>query len=101
MHDPLARLFKRCLGLVPKRCDPNQPRVPAGSPGGGQWIDGGAGDAFVTTDESGERPWSRVVTRRDDDGRVSEQTAFNRDGSRIHAVYGADSETHTVTTPEG
>jgi HK97 family phage portal protein len=39
----LQRLPGPPLGRIDMRFDPDQPRVPAGSPDGGQWTDGGGG----------------------------------------------------------
>lgn len=44
---------------VPKAFDPNQPRVPAGNPDGGQWTRVGGGDGGSAADESASIPPSR------------------------------------------
>lgn len=120
-----TRLLRRDL----LRCayDPSQPRVPAGSSGGGQWTSGagdggshrpmpgfgpdgglaeaGPGDGFVV-DETGEESWAFYEESRDEEGDVAERAIVNRDGSTIHSEYTASrqagfDERHTVTTPEG
>jgi len=37
--------FRRLVRAVEAKFDPNQPRVPAGDPDGGQWTDAGGGTA--------------------------------------------------------
>lgn len=93
------------LVLYLKGYDPNQPRVPAGSSAGGQWTssDGGTGASrtAVTIDDRGQMPWERVVSRRDDGDRASEQTVYNRDGSRIWSAVRGDAELDLVTMADG
>jgi hypothetical protein len=98
-----ATLMRERRALLAKRYDPNQPRVPAGSPEGGRWADAG-GDgtqAETTLDRTGERSWERVITRRDEAGRVTSHSVFNRDGSRVTTSYRRDVEASLVTTPDG
>lgn len=120
-----TRLLRR--DLLRRKYDPSQPRVPAGSSGGGQWTsgaggggsprpmpgfgpegglaEGGPGDGFIV-DETGEESWAFYEESRDEAGAVAERAVVNRDGSTIHSEYAASRQTgfderHTVTTPEG
>lgn len=121
-----TRLLRR--DLLRRRYDPSQPRVPAGSSGGGQWTsdagggggshspmpgfgpegglaEAGPGDGFVV-DETGEETWAFYEESRDEAGDVAERAIVNRDGSTIHSEYAASrqagfDERHTVTTSEG
>lgn len=113
--------------LLRRKYNPSQPRVPAGSSGGGQWTSGtggggsprpmpgfgpegglaeaGPGDGFIV-DETGEESWAFYEESRDEAGAVAERAVVNRDGSTIHSEYAASrqagfDERHTVTTPEG
>lgn len=107
--------------------DPNQPRVPAGSPDGGRWTDTGASrraseavhgsarsstsaaanpDRFeelvVVRDRTGEQPWSSYTERRRTDGTLVSRTVTNRDGSRIvGAIPSGSVERHEVTLRDG
>jgi hypothetical protein len=96
--------------------DPNQPRVPAGHREGGRWTKtpGAAGTASagalrreVEVDRSGEESWGSIVSGYRDDGTLSEQRVFNRDGSRIVSEFeapggaGGWDERHTVALPDG
>ena len=59
----------QALDRAIKAFDPNQPRVPAGNPDGGQWTDGGGGGSDATADV-------RVAqARRDGRGRGSDAEA--------------------------
>jgi hypothetical protein len=93
--------------------NPNQPRVPAGNPDGGQWTStaggGGSGTHVGVRDtvRRGNGPWHSVVTRRRDDGSIAQETALNRDGGAIRSEFsdfpdgtGFD-ERHTVLGPDG
>lgn len=120
-----TRLLRR--DLLRRKYNPSQPRVPAGSSGGGQWTsgaggggsprpmpgfgpegglaEGGPGDGFIV-DETGEESWAFYEESRDEAGAVAERAVVNRDGSTIHSEYAASRQTgfderHTVTTPEG
>lgn len=120
-----TRLLRR--DLLRRKYNPTQPRIPAGSSGGGQWTsgaggggsprpmpgfgpegglaEGGPGDGFVV-DETGEESWAFYEESRDEAGDVAERAIVNRDGSTIHSEYAASRQTgfderHTVTTPEG
>ena len=79
--------------------NPNQPRLPAGNPDGGQWTDGGArhpggprtGGGGITLaptnhvvrNRTGEMPWRVYVETRRRDGTHVSTTVHNRSGSRI------------------
>lgn len=120
-----TRLLRR--DLLRRKYDPSQPRVPAGSSGGGQWTSGaggggssrpmpgfgpeggladaGPGDGFVV-DATGLEPWAFYEEIREEAGAVAERAIVNRDGSTIHSEYAASrqagfDERHTVTTSEG
>jgi len=105
--------------------DPNQPRVPAGNPDGGQWTDTGGngpgrlggGDgtaggeraaradsapARVVRDKTGENSWSSYTENRRPDGTLASRTITNRDGSRIVSEPLAPRrERNTVTLKDG
>src|SRR5262245_43315488 len=91
------------------RYDPNQPRVAAGNPDGGQWTRTGiAAGASVGSfrkiihDTAAKQPWSAVVNDFRADGALSRQTVVNRDGSAIRSDFSASDavtgwdERHTV-----
>jgi len=94
--------------------DPNQLRVPAGNPDGGQWTgtDAGRGASesaheTIHRDETGEEAWHAVVTTRRSDGSIAKETILNRDGSAIRSEFPASpdeagfDERHTVMAPDG
>ncbi len=92
--------------------DPNQPRVPAGNPDGGQWTRVGGGTASRTRetirrDDTGTEPWHAVITRRREDGSLAQETVLNRDGSAIRSDFpefpdeASFDERHTVTGADG
>ncbi|MDX3805534.1 hypothetical protein ACXIUS_11225 [Bosea thiooxidans] len=108
------------LGLIRRdhwhrKCNPNQPRVPAGNTGGGQSTSGtggggSAGDehpAFPDGPASdGDVGWSSLGEGWTDDGSVFEQTAGDRDGNTILSEYAASyaasfDERQTVTRASG
>lgn len=81
--------------------DPNQPRVPAGNPVGGQWarVGGGTGRGTasrtretIRSDDTGTEPWHAVITRRREDGSIAQETVLNRDGSVIRSDFPESSE---------
>ena len=113
-----------------RKYNPDQPRVPAGNTGGGQWTSGGGGgdatptgadflgdlgNAFSTAlsfgnvvpDTSGEESWAFYQDATRPDGSLAERAVVNRDGSTIHSEFAEPDrksdgdERHTVTTPEG
>jgi hypothetical protein len=96
------------------RYDPNQPRVPAGNPDGGQWTsdESAAGTSAgslrkVVQDTTAKQPWKAVVNDFRPDGTLSRQTVVNRDGSAIRSDFAASDavtgwdERHTVFMPDG
>ncbi|HEV7325841.1 MAG TPA: hypothetical protein VGN91_12275 [Bosea sp. (in: a-proteobacteria)] len=113
-----------------RKCNPDQPRVPAGNADGGQWTSGGGGgdptltgtdfigdlgNAFaaalnfgdVVPDTSGEESWAFYQDATRPDGSLAERAIVNRDGSTIHSEFAEPDrksdwdERHTVTVPEG
>ena len=83
-----------------RKYNPDQPRVPAGSPEGGQWGSGGgngeAGDAnalgislpsFAATDF--DPIWSTISEGWSEDGSVFERTVADNAGNRIRSEYAA------------
>jgi hypothetical protein len=93
--------------------DPNQPRVPVGHRGGGQWTrtpDSGSPASMqreAVVNRSKEEAWGSYVNAYRRDGSLAEQRVFNRDGSRIVSEFnvpggpGAWEERHTVTLAGG
>lgn len=106
--------------------DPNQPRVPAGNPDGGQWTGDGSSTGRggstgrraapktvtgtsqrVVRDESGREAWHSIVRTESTGGKLAEQTVHNRDGSTVRSVYpakpgdGDRREGHLVRLPDG
>ena len=123
------KLKRERLRLI-LRYDENQPRAPAGSPNGGQWVGtgGGAGGAGpgapdqptpqTTVRADGRRRAIRQSTDSDSswlavqetyrpDGSLAAQTVLNRDGSVIDSQFApADSSLlwdsrHTIETADG
>jgi len=113
-----------------RKYNPDQPRVPAGSTGGGQWTSGeGGGDpalmgtdwlgdlgdalstalsfSDVVADTSGDESWAFFQDATRPDGSLAERAIVNRDGSTIQSEFaepgrqGDWDERHTVTLPEG
>jgi hypothetical protein len=100
------------LADVCRKFDPDQPRVPAGQPGGGQWTSGagggggsgGAEPSPTMTDESGEQPWSEIANSYGEDGSLTSQTVAGPDGSTITSDFAPTDdydERHTVQLPGG
>jgi hypothetical protein len=113
-----------------RKYNPDQPRLPAGNEGGGQWTSGGGGGdpalsgadwigdlgtalsgalnfGDVVADTSGEESWAFFQEGTRTDGSLAERAIVNRDGSTIQSEF-ADpgkpsdwDERHTVTLPEG
>ncbi|CAN7158110.1 hypothetical protein [Bosea sp. LjRoot237] len=113
-----------------RKYNPDQPRVPAGSAGGGQWTSGGGGGdptltgtdwlgdlgnalstalsfSDVVADTSGEESWAFYQDATRPDGSLAERAVVNRDGSTIQSEFAEPDkpsdwdERHTVTVPEG
>jgi hypothetical protein len=116
------------LAIKARKYSPNQPRVPAGNPDGGQWTSGEggavsseadrngqtppqeneiAGDHKIVHDRSGEESWKSVASQHRSDGSLARQTILNRDGSFIVSEFSADAhadgrdERHEVHLPDG
>src|SRR3979490_570533 len=92
--------------------DPNEPRIPAGQNGGGQWTNKpGRGTPSprrdVTVDRTGKESWNSFANAYRPDGTLAEQRVFNRDGSRIVSEFnepgrpGDWDERHTAVTSDG
>lgn len=107
-----------------RKYNPDQPRVPAGNTGGGQWTSGSGGGGATPTgtdfpgdlgsafsaalpDTSGEESWAFYQDATRPDGSLAERAVVNRDGSTIHSEFAEPDrksdwdERHTVTSPEG
>ncbi|RXT54751.1 hypothetical protein B6S44_14145 [Bosea sp. Tri-44] len=113
-----------------RKYNPDQPRVPAGSAGGGQWTSGGGGGdptltgtdwlgdlgnalatalsfSDVVADTSSEENWAFYQDAARPDGSLAERAIVNRDGSTIQSEFAEPGrrsdwdERHTVTLPEG
>ncbi len=115
-HSPQLRaLIVRFL----KSYDPDQPRVPAGQPDGGQWL--GANHRDVRTrathppipsrfrterNFTGDQPWQSRTTGTDQNGQVLTTDMTFADGSKIDAHVdpsgnGPFDSQYTVTNPDG
>lgn len=104
--------------------DPDQPRVPAGNPDGGQWTSGGNNNGpnpqdaepssgfgpsglRVVRDDTRQQSWESHVDLYREDGSLAEQAVFNRDGSAIRSEFAAShdggswDERHTVIAADG
>jgi hypothetical protein len=110
-----------------RKYNPNQPRVAAGNPDGGQWTSGEGGshpaadrnrqnppqenelvgDHKIVHDRSGEETWKSIASQYRSDGSLARQTILNRDGSFIVSEFSADphadgwDERHKVRLPDG
>jgi hypothetical protein len=95
-----------------RKCNPDQPRVPAGSPEGGQWgSSGSSGEpglpafelpSFTSVDF--EPVWSLVGEGWSEDGSVFERTVADTVGNQIRSEYAASrsvgfDERQTVIQP--
>lgn len=100
--------------LNQKGFNPDQPRVPAGQPDGGQWTSGGNGagngappDRDIIRDPTGQLSWEKYVNNYRPDGSLAKQMVTNRDGSTIRSEFAgprdnADwDERHTVAAADG
>jgi hypothetical protein len=110
-------MIKSARLLLKANFNPNQPRVPAGNPDGGQWTSVGAATdrtrahndkpPEVVRDRSGEESWERVIREFREDGSLRRETVFNRDGSTIRSEFSAASfvdgwdTRHTVLLNDG
>lgn len=116
----LIRLQDETRGLrraLARKYDPNQPRVPAGNPDGGQWTGGGGGGGGSALDlglglgtgdfgdlvgpaaglvptgaPAGDEPWTSYAESFHDDGSLASTGVSHRDGSRIYSEYAKPGE---------
>lgn len=94
------------LGLIRRehrrlKYNPNQPRVPAGNAGGGQWTNGSGGGGpaagipglpgFGTVEGAaeGQADWSSLGEGWSEDGSVFEQAVTDGEGTTIQSEYAA------------
>lgn len=108
------------LGLIRRdhwhrKYNPNQPRVPSGNAGGGQWTSGGGGSGGSGSENpafpdgaaiDGEAGWSSLGEGWNEDGSVFEQTVTDGQGTTIQSEYAASraagfDERQTVIRPDG
>jgi hypothetical protein len=96
--------------------NPNQPRIPAGNPDGGEWTDaagaagiGSAGGSEsgtrvqqIIADRSGDQPWSPHIVIERPDASTASRIVTNRNGSTVVANYPSFGVEHDlVTLPDG
>ena len=96
--------------------NPNQPRIPAGNPDGGEWTDAagaaGIGSAGgpesgtrvqqIIADRSGDQPWSSHIVIERPDASTASRIVTNRNGSTVVANYPSFGVEHDlVTLPDG
>jgi len=109
-----ARLKRASLA---RKYDPNQPRVPAGSPDGGQWTDGGGGGGAASPRPSPRRLATRERESSASDGWTLRAREKIEGGERtLHAgpggaliaserrtgpFTGARTSSHSVRMPDG
>ena len=98
-----------------RKYNPNQPRVPSGNAGGGQWTSGaggGGGSAANNPDLPGfgspdtDTGWSSLGEGWSEDGSIFEQTVADGEGTTIQSEYAASraagfDERQTVTFADG
>ncbi|MGO4172915.1 hypothetical protein [Bosea sp. TAF32] len=98
-----------------RKFNPNQPRVPSGNAGGGQWTSGtgggggsGGGDPISPdgTSLNTDTGWSSLGEGWNEDGSVFEQAVTDGAGTTIQSEYAASraagfDERQTVTFPDG
>ncbi len=108
------------LGLIRRdhwhrKYNPNQPRVPSGNAGGGQWTSGGGGSGGSGSENpafpdgvavEGEAGWSSLGEGWNEDGSVFEQAVTDGQGTTIQSEYAASraagfDERQTVIRPDG
>ena len=61
--------LRHLASAIETKYDPNQPRVPAGKPDGGQWTDTGGGDAGSAAERAGETSSARERIQEFDSAR--------------------------------
>lgn len=101
-----------------RKYNPNQPRVPSGNAGGGQWTSGAGGGGFgggagggdpLSPDGSAldaDTGWSSLDEGWNEDGSIFEQTVTDGEGTTIRSEYAASraagfDERQTVIQPDG
>lgn len=98
-----------------RKYNPNQPRVPSGNAGGGQWTSGaggGSGSAANNPDLPGfgspetDTGWSSLGEGWNEDGSIFEQAVTDGQGTTIQSEYAASravsfDERQTVIQPDG
>ncbi|WP_377842991.1 hypothetical protein [Bosea sp. UC22_33] len=98
-----------------RKYNPNQPRVPSGNAGGGQWTSGAGGGGGsspadpLSPDGSSlgaDTGWSPLDEGWSEDGSIFEQTVTDGEGTTIQSEYAASravsfDERQTVIDPEG
>ncbi|RYE34126.1 MAG: hypothetical protein EOP23_06195 [Hyphomicrobiales bacterium] len=98
-----------------RKYNPNQPRVPSGNAGGGQWTSGaGGGGGSSSADPlspdgsslGADTGWSSLGEGWSEDGSIFEQTVTDGEGTTIQLEYAASrdagfDERQTVIDPEG
>ncbi len=102
-----------------RKYNPNQPRVPSGNAGGGQWTSGagggggsgggaGGGDPLSPDGSSldADTGWSSLDEGWNEDGSIFEQTVTDGEGTTIQSEYAASpaasfDERQTVTFADG
>jgi hypothetical protein len=107
---------------VDRKYSPDQPRVSAGNPDGGQWTSGGGSIAAsrvrddrlrispnneLIRDRTGQESWKWFLNEYRTDGSLARQTVSNRDGGSIQSVFAESpaaegwDERHAVRLNEG
>jgi hypothetical protein len=86
-----ARVALRALAPYFGKFDPDQPRLPAGQPGGGQWTDGDGGGSETPngpglsqelfSDPTGTSPFQAFANTYAANGALAAQLVLNRDGT--------------------
>uniref|UniRef100_A0A9E8A1U5 Uncharacterized protein n=1 Tax=Bosea sp. NBC_00436 TaxID=2969620 RepID=A0A9E8A1U5_9HYPH len=102
-----------------RKYNPNQPRVPSGNAGGGQWTSGAGGGGGSVGGAGGGDPlspdgsslgadtdWSSFGEGWSEDGSIFEQTVTDGEGTTIRSEYAASravsfDERQTVIQPDG
>ena len=98
-----------------RKYNPNQPRVPSGNAGGGQWTSGaggGGGSAANNPDLPGfgspdaDTGWASLGEGWNEDGSIFEQAVTDGQGTTIQSEYAASrdagfDERQTVIQPDG
>jgi hypothetical protein len=113
--------FESALPTLDRKYSEDQPRVPAGNPGGGRWTSDtnrsmqGADDTIaddqvertVVHDEAATQLWESIASEYREDGSLARQYIFNRDGSAIRSEFSVSGEgagwdeRHSVVLQDG